>query len=467
MAVTGTAVNVWASRIIPAVLLGIIGYVSWVITRPVAVQYLLTPPTRSPRVGAGVVVLVLYWIFMILMTWSFLRLLFEVAFDPGLIKTQAGQKITKYRSRPPDDDPEAQTSSDPKRRGHLRAATRGFWNRLLPVGRSRALYELEDFYTKDVFVCDDQGMPKWCSTCKIYRPDRARHCREIDRCVRRMDHFCPWMGGLVSETSNKFFIQFNAYTVLYCVFIIIIMGVFTDGVRERPDVYILAHGHWIAVLAMGIFFFLLTLETDMTAVILAVLNLTTPENIRMKTAVWQLAVRVPDGFDRSGLKTVSFPSGTLRDPEKAGNSEGSEATEEDKEEGDERALQTADDTHLFAILQSEPGDNPWDIGRWQNFTQMMGKYPWNWLLPMQHSPFCNPDEAKSRQCRPEMALTSFFVTGIDVQAMRARAGMCELTEQEWRLYEQQKAKRLAFPNWIAGAGAPVKMWQAYFAAKKK
>ncbi|KAI7143490.1 hypothetical protein KC344_g6243 [Hortaea werneckii] len=427
MAVTGTAVNVWASRIIPAVLLGIIGYVSWVITRPVAVQYLLTPPSRSPRIGAGVVVLVLYWIFMVLMTWSFLRLLFEVAFDPGLIKTQDGQKITKYQSRPPDDDPEAQTSPDPKRRGHHRAATRGFWNRLLPVGRSRALYDLKDFYTKDVFVCDDR----------------------------------------VTETSNKFFIQFNAYTVLYCVFIIIIMGVFTDGVREQPDVYILAHGHWIAVLAMGIFFFLLTLETDMTAVILAVLNLTTPENIKMKTAVWQLAVRVPEGFDTSGLKTVSFPSGTLHDPEKDGSSDESEATERDKEEEDERVLQSAGDTHRFAILQSQPGDNPWDIGRWQNFTQMMGKYPWNWLLPIQHSPFCNPAEAKSRQCRPEMALTSFFVTGIDVQAMRARAGMCELTEQEWRLYEQQKARRLAFPNWIAGAGAPVKMWQAYFASKKK
>ncbi|KAI7084093.1 hypothetical protein KC356_g7037 [Hortaea werneckii] len=427
MAVTGTAVNVWASRIIPAVLLGIIGYVSWVITRPVAVQYLLTPPSRSPRIGAGVVVLVLYWIFMVLMTWSFLRLLFEVAFDPGLIKTQDGQKITKYQSRPPDDDPEAQTSPDPKRRGHHRAATRGFWNRLLPVGRSRALYDLKDFYTKDVFVCDDR----------------------------------------VTETSNKFFIQFNAYTVLYCVFIIIIMGVFTDGVREQPDLYILAHGHWIAVLAMGIFFFLLTLETDMTAVILAVLNLTTPENIKMKTAVWQLAVRVPEGFDPSGLKTVSFPSGTLHDPENAASSGGSETTEKDKEEEDEQALQTADDTHRFAILQSEPGDNPWDIGRWQNFTQMMGKYPWNWLLPIQHSPFCNPAEAKSRQCRPEMALTSFFVTGIDVQAMRARAGMCELTEQEWRLYEQQKARRLAFPNWIAGAGAPVKMWHAYFASKKK
>ncbi|KAI7376383.1 hypothetical protein KC336_g19799, partial [Hortaea werneckii] len=383
MAVTGTAVNVWASRIIPAVLLGIIGYVSWVITRPVAVQYLLTPPSRSPRIGAGVVVLVLYWIFMVLMTWSFLRLLFEVAFDPGLIKTQDGQKITKYQSRPPDDDPEAQTSPDPKRRGHHRAATRGFWNRLLPVGRSRVLYDLVDFYTKDVFVCDDQGMPKWCSTCKIYRPDRARHCREIDRCVRRMDHFCPWMGGLVTETSNKFFVQFNAYTVLYCVFIIIIMGVFTDGVREQPDLYILAHGHWIAVLAMGIFFFLLTLETDMTAVILAVLNLTTPENIKMKTAVWQLAVRVPEGFDPSGLKTVSFPSGTLHDPENAASSGGSETTEKDKEEEDEQALQTADDTHRFAILQSEPGDNPWDIGRWQNFTQMMGKYPWNWLLPIQ------------------------------------------------------------------------------------
>lgn len=269
------------------------------------------------------------------------------------------------------------------------------------------------------------------------------------------------MGGLVTETSNKFFVQFNFYTVIYCVFIIIIMGVFTDGVREYPDVYILAHDHWIAVLAMGIFFFLLTLETDTTAVILAVLNLTTSENIKMKTVVWQLAVRVPEGFDASHLKTVSFPSGTLRDPEK-----GSDDDDSDTEEQSGRSS-TASDTHVFAILQSEPGDNPWDIGRWKNFKQMMGNYPWEWILPIRHSPFARSSESDSIQCPPESAVKSFFTLGIDLQAMKARAGMRELSQQEWQLYERQRARRLGFPNWLAGAGAPVKMWQAYFSDKKK
>lgn len=51
---------------------------------------------------------------------------------------------------------------------------------------------LERFYTKDVFVCQDDGRPPYCSTCCQFKTDRAHHCREIDRCVRKMDHFCPW-----------------------------------------------------------------------------------------------------------------------------------------------------------------------------------------------------------------------------------------------------------------------------------
>lgn len=51
---------------------------------------------------------------------------------------------------------------------------------------------LEAFYTKDVFVCQQDGKPPWCSTCCQYKTDRAHHCREVGRCVRKMDHFCPW-----------------------------------------------------------------------------------------------------------------------------------------------------------------------------------------------------------------------------------------------------------------------------------
>lgn len=51
---------------------------------------------------------------------------------------------------------------------------------------------LELFYTKDVFVCEMDGRPKWCSHCANWKPDRAHHCSDSGRCILKMDHFCPW-----------------------------------------------------------------------------------------------------------------------------------------------------------------------------------------------------------------------------------------------------------------------------------
>ena len=31
-----------------------------------------------------------------------------------------------------------------------------------------------------------------CARCEMYRPPRAHHCRICQRCIRRMDHHCPW-----------------------------------------------------------------------------------------------------------------------------------------------------------------------------------------------------------------------------------------------------------------------------------
>ena len=61
---------------------------------------------------------------------------------------------------------------------------------------------LESFYTKNVFVCQDDGRPQYCSTCCQYKTDRAHHCREINRCVAKMDHFCPWYVEIQPLISN-------------------------------------------------------------------------------------------------------------------------------------------------------------------------------------------------------------------------------------------------------------------------
>lgn len=66
---------------------------------------------------------------------------------------------------------------------------------------------LEAFYSKDVFVCEVDGRPKWCSECQQWKPDRSHHSSDLGRCVRKMDHFCPWVGGIVSETC-KFLKEF-------------------------------------------------------------------------------------------------------------------------------------------------------------------------------------------------------------------------------------------------------------------
>ena len=38
-----------------------------------------------------------------------------------------------------------------------------------------------------------------CPKCCSIKPERAHHCSVCQRCIRKMDHHCPWVNNCVGE----------------------------------------------------------------------------------------------------------------------------------------------------------------------------------------------------------------------------------------------------------------------------
>jgi hypothetical protein len=70
----------------------------------------------------------------------------------------------------------------------------------------------------------------------MYRPPRAHHCRICRRCIRRMDHHCPWINNCVGEWNQKYFLQFLFYVALlsgYSIFLVATSWYYVGG--EDPS----------------------------------------------------------------------------------------------------------------------------------------------------------------------------------------------------------------------------------------
>ncbi|XP_077357622.1 palmitoyltransferase ZDHHC3 isoform X1 [Festucalex cinctus] len=84
----------------------------------------------------------------------------------------------------------------------------------------------------------DRGCEGWtvCSRCETYRPPRAHHCRVCQRCIRRMDHHCPWINNCVGELNQKYFIQFLFYTGVASVYaMLLVVSAWVWRIRNERD----------------------------------------------------------------------------------------------------------------------------------------------------------------------------------------------------------------------------------------
>lgn len=198
-------VSLAVARIIPLVLLCTVIYASYAITKPLCIDYLITPLpkyNRSSRVGAGIAIIVVYYVLLTPMVITYLRLLYNVICNPGFIprgssylpdqqdaEAPNAHRRNRKRRRKSHRKPGTAEKSDTSDEVDLeRGVDHHTGGKAFPLNAEG----LENFYTKDVFICQPDGRPIYCSTCCQYKTDRAHHCREVDRCVRKMDHFCPW-----------------------------------------------------------------------------------------------------------------------------------------------------------------------------------------------------------------------------------------------------------------------------------
>ncbi|KAK6588935.1 DHHC zinc finger domain-containing [Cryptosporidium xiaoi] len=58
---------------------------------------------------------------------------------------------------------------------------------------------------KQIHERKDDGRLRFCKYELVYKPDRAHYCRQLQRNVLRMDHYCPWFGNCIGHYNYKYF----------------------------------------------------------------------------------------------------------------------------------------------------------------------------------------------------------------------------------------------------------------------
>lgn len=369
---------------------------------------------------------------LLLMTISYMRLVHMILRNPGLVPSP--QHDAKIK------DPEApyDITAPPDSRSGGRIIN-GPGEAEVQLNEIPALRpdrpELDIFYSLDAFVCDAYGKPRYCTNCGTWKPDRAHHSGEIGRCVRKMDHYCPWVGGMVAETSFKFFVQFVFYAAIFCTICLVPAAL---GVNAQLRSGSGVDAQVCVVVGLAGFFGLFSFSMTIGCMRYIAINTTNIDAIDYSTKCYRLALRIPDEDathrGASFLPVVSFPLGmdAFRPRWAARDIGPDDETEEQRDERWARldrqarehttaeAAQQGDSTvgpaprrRYYAVVMTKPGENPWDMGStYLNVCSVMGDRVLDWFLPIRQSP-----------CVNEHSDQGFYRFGPLIETLRSRHGI--------------------------------------------
>ncbi|XP_038223002.1 palmitoyltransferase ZDHHC6 [Zerene cesonia] len=63
---------------------------------------------------------------------------------------------------------------------------------------------------------EDVEYLQYCVVCEGYKAPRSHHCKKCGRCVKKMDHHCPWINCCVGYANHGYFITFLIFAVFGC-----------------------------------------------------------------------------------------------------------------------------------------------------------------------------------------------------------------------------------------------------------
>jgi len=84
---------------------------------------------------------------------------------------------------------------------------------------SAVLFENNEHKTKKGHL----GLPRYCRTCKGYKPDRCHHCSLCNKCILKMDHHCPFINNCIGFFNYKYFMILLTYSLLMLGFMSVTM----------------------------------------------------------------------------------------------------------------------------------------------------------------------------------------------------------------------------------------------------